>query len=250
MIKNLFAISALIAICLISSCSPVVYAPVGQNVPLLKTNGDVTFNASLATTEDAGGVGLQFASALDSSFALISSLYLMGHKSENEMDGTSSDWEGHGSYFEIGAGKFGKIAGKKSLRYEVFGGLGFGGIKNSLATSQVDVGFIKPFIQPSISVGNDWVEFAFTPRLAFLSYTRQDVRTSDDFLRAEAEDYFREKKSSLIFEPGITLRVGGKIVKGQLQFTGTTHNYEPEDYIEVNNTFFSLGVQVYLSKDR
>src|SRR5689334_19848531 len=85
MIKDLFVISAFVAICLISSCAPVVYAPVGQNVPLLKNKGDITFNASAASTEDAGGVGLQFASALDSSFALISSLYFMGHKSEDNV---------------------------------------------------------------------------------------------------------------------------------------------------------------------
>src|SRR5690349_23747567 len=106
MIKDLFVISAFVAICLISSCAPVVYAPVGQNVPLLKNKGDITFNASAASTEDAGGVGLQFASALDSSFALISSLYFMGHKSEDNVDG-DSEWEGRGSYFEIGAGKIG-----------------------------------------------------------------------------------------------------------------------------------------------
>lgn len=73
------------------SCSPVPYAVIGHNTPLLQTKDEVNLNAALASTDHASGLQLQTAWAFDSSWAIISSFYTM--KSEGSWD-EPEQWNG------------------------------------------------------------------------------------------------------------------------------------------------------------
>ena len=245
--KNSAILLSASILCICTSCNPVLYSSVGQNVPLFKEKGEVAIAASLGTTEDAGGIAFQFAAAPDSSLAIITSFYAMG-SGKNTSSDNSTDWQGKGNYFEIGAGKFGRIGG--NFHYEAFLGLGFGGIRNSYgSSSNVDVKFIKPFLQPSVGlIANQWFDLALTPRIAYVSYTDFMVRTQDQTLQQEADDFYRDKKNSIVLEPGVTIRWGYRSIKAQLQYSGTTLSARPQTYVNINSNYFSLGVQWLISK--
>src|SRR5436190_23999941 len=70
----------------ISSCAPVLYTSVGQNVPLFKEKGEVAISGGASNTENSGndylydyssadGVNLQAAVAIKDNFAVMSSFY-------------------------------------------------------------------------------------------------------------------------------------------------------------------------------
>lgn len=227
-----------------ASCSPVVYSTIGQNVPLLRNKGEFSINASAASSDDGEGGGFQFAAAPDSNFAIITSFYSL----KNE---TSDEWQGRGSYFELGAGRFGHMDPKNKIFIaEIFLGIGYGGIRNSdqNSSSRLDVRFIKPFIQPSIGISGTWYDVALTPRVAWVSYTSQLVSVDDPELRTQAEQFFDDKKNTIVFEPGFTLRLGYKSIRGQLQYNASTFSYRENSDVNINNQFLSMGIHWLISK--
>lgn len=225
----------------LSSCSPVPYANVGQNVPMFRNKGEVSFTGGLGSTEDAQGVGLQAAVAADSSLALIASFYSLKNND-------NTDWTGSGSYIEFGAGRYGVI-NKSICIYDVFGGIGFGGIKNQSGSSSLDIKFMKPFVQGSIGITSKWMDVAFTPRFALPIYTSYKNQLTDPEQRMQAEAFFKESKSQFVFEPGVTLRFGYKGVKANLGFCVSTFSLD-EQYSDVstNNTYLTAGLAFLISK--
>ena len=155
--------------------------------------------------EPASGIGIQGAYSVSDKVALISSLYSMkGNDSEN------NEWEGNGTYFEIGGGLFGGGSKKKFL-YEAFAGIGTGGIKNqSLTNSEhINVKFFKPFIQPSFGFSSRYFDIALIPRVAYLSYTsKDDFNFVQDGEQLDPIQYFNKNDKQFVFEPGITIRGG------------------------------------------
>src|SRR5688572_22818447 len=167
--KTYFLISLAVACIGVSSCSPVLYTTVGQNVPLFKQKGEVAFSGGSAATshEDdvssAEGFNIQAAAAIDSSLSIMCSLYSL-----KNMD-ADNDWIGKGNYFELGIGKF-KQSSKSKLIGEVFCGVGFGEIKNSSTFGDISEHYIKPFIQPSGGFSSKIVDVAITTRVAMVFF--------------------------------------------------------------------------------
>jgi hypothetical protein len=232
---------------LFMACAPVLYSNVGQNVPLLKEKGD--FSAQVALAESDGGeeggwlgrgVGIQGAYAVSEKIAAIGSFYSMAG-----VDDDDTDWQGNGSYFELGAGLYGGQPEKKFL-YEVFLGLGSGSIKNSSvnANDYINVGYLKPFVQPSLAFSTKYFDMALTPRIAFLSYTKKD-----DYRLANTEEYdpisyFEENNNQVLFEPGILFRGGFPSVKLELQINYSTVQGTSVDGFDLNNKWFnSIGLR-------
>ena len=235
---------SLTIVAFVSSCSPVLYSNTGHVVPLFQEKGETMLNASWATTEDASGVAGHFATAVNNDWALIASYYYLA-------DVDDDDWDGHGSQFELGGGRFYTFGQKNRGVVEVFAGVGFGGIDNEFANERLDVGFVKPFIQPSIGVTGPWVDFAFTPRIAFVSYTGQTILIEDPEYRFDAERYFREKKNTFVFEPGMMFRAGYKNIKGQFLLNLSTFRANDDEGLDpnINNQYFSFGIN-YLFSER
>lgn len=225
----------------LSSCSPVPYANVGQNVPMLRNKGEVSFTGGLGSTEDAQGVGLQAAVAADSSLALMASFYSLKNND-------NTDWTGSGSYIEFGAGRYGVINNSIWV-YDVFGGVGFGGIKNQSGMSSLDIKFMKPFVQGSIGLTTKWVEVAFTPRFALPIYTSHKNQLTDPEQRMQADAYFKNNKSQFVFEPGLTFRFGYKGVKGNFGLCLSSFSLD-EQYsdVSVNSTYLTAGLAILISK--
>jgi hypothetical protein len=244
-VKTLFTCLFLFALLLIQSCSPVVYSTTGHVVPLFREKGEATLSGGYATSNNGEGFHVQAAGAVSDKWALLTSVYTMSEKS-------SDRWTGHGTYFEAGAGHFGSFGSDDVFIYETFAGIGFAGIKNTYQSSRLDVNFIKPFIQPSIGISRKWFDVALTPRFGIVSYTSHEIQTSDAAYRAAAENFFDDQKTTFVFEPGLTLRVGAKNLKLQLQYNISTFSYHAEDdnsnlNPSINNQYIGIGLHYLLS---
>lgn len=242
----LFCLSIL-AITLLHSCSPVVYSTTGHVVPLFRRQGEVTLSGGYSNTNDGQGFNVQAAGAITPRWALLTSVYSMSDKS-------SDGWSGHGTYFEGGGGYFGSIGVSNTFIYETFAGVGFAGIRNDYQNSSLDVNFIKPFIQPSIGVSQKWLDVAITPRFGVVSYTNHEIQTTDDNYRTAAENYFNDQKTTFVFEPGMTIRIGAKNLKLQIQYNISTFSYHAENANSnanptINNQYLGIGLH-YLLSDR
>lgn len=230
-----------------SSCSPVLYSTVGQNVPLLKEKGEVSMGAGLAVTNDGSGVSVQLSGAVSNHVALLGSYYSLSSESED-----TDNWSGKGSYGEFAAGTFGPLNAKGNLVYEIFGGVGWGKIDNERNLSVANVKYFKPFVQPSFGFTSPWFEAAFTPRIGVVSYTDHTFKWDDPIEASYWENAFETNKTTLVFEPGITFRSGYKGIKLQMQYSYTTFDpwkaYENGDEPATNTDFFSIGINYMITK--
>ncbi|MFN3839098.1 MAG: hypothetical protein ACK4RF_00190 [Cyclobacteriaceae bacterium] len=224
----------------IASCSPVFYSNVGQNVPLFRKKGEVflaggtskTYNKDDVNVID--GLNLMAAAAIDSNKAVLFSFYSL-------KDDDLYDWNGKGNYIELGYGLFER--GKTSkLNGEVFVGLGYGTINNTgLDGTYINLRFLKPFIQPSGGFSTGVLDFAFTPRIGLVQYisNNSSIELSNDF--------YSKKKSTFVFEPGVTIRLGYRYLKLQYQFSYSTFNYSMNDANPVYSQYESLSLILMIS---
>ena len=235
----------------IQSCSPILYSATGQNVPLFKNKGEVAISGGLCWGKndegDALGGNIQGAVAIDSTWAVMSSLYSMKGPVETFYLGKQSPTTSNGNYVEAGLGKF-KYWPRPKLTGEIFLGTGFGSIKNKIIDERLEAKFIKPFVQPSIGYGGRIFEVALTGRVGLVSFTSNTNTLSDPDQRAEAEKFFNEKHSTMVFEPGLTFRGGYKSVKGQFQYCFSSFSYHSGKYAPMYQNYISFGFTVLFSK--
>jgi hypothetical protein len=207
-------------------------------VPLFTEKGQVSAHVGFAqsnNTDEFGegdGFTIQAATSISGEWAILGGYY--------SLSGEEPDyWKGRGTYFEFGAGKF-KYYEEKKLITELFVGFGRGSISNEGPDMQfVDANFFKLFIQPSLGIKGKNLEAAFTPRIAYVNYTKSDLRIIDSNQESELNDFLDSHR--LVFEPGVTLRGGAEKVKIQLQYSFSTFNYKSnydgETYYPVNKEF-------------
>jgi hypothetical protein len=252
-----FVLSVLIiAVALqLSSCSPVLYSTVGQNVPMFKEKGEFMLQGGYAESygnyTDAGGVSVQAAYAVNNNYAITGSYYgLKGLKEQGSYLGSSpSEWDSKGSYLELGGGKYGSF-NSKPFAWEAFAGLGLGSITNSQLKTNINMKLIKSFIQPSIGYISKYVDLILTPRIGLVSYTSHTSSFVDPMISQQVDEFFEKNKNTLVFEPGITLRAGIKNVKLQLQYNYSTFKTDlgNEENTPVNKDYFSIGFYILISE--
>jgi hypothetical protein len=228
----------------VTSCSPVLYTTSGQNVPLFREKGEVAFNVGYFGIPDVvsdvpyfydtdiKGYAGQFAAAIDSSVAVMSSFYTLK---------ASDEWEVKGTYFDAGVGIFNH---GKEFTGEIFAGIGVGSMKNSYDFEKIDAKYLKFFIQPSGGFTSKVIDMAFTPRIGWVTYTKHSSNVTDPLV----EDFFSQKKTTFVFEPGVTIRMGYKNVKFQYQYNYSTFSYEGTDEFDpVGNRFSSFSLYVLIT---
>lgn len=203
---------------------------------MFKQKGEVSLAAGLASTDDAEGVALQAAAALDSSFAVISSFYSLSAVQGN-------DFDGKGRYFEVGAGLFGKDRKKGMFVWDGYLGSGWGAISNESLNSTFDVAFFKPFVQGSIGLSTDYFEVALTSRIALLNYRKVEYAFFDPEYQIGAQNFKEDNNNKVLFEPGITIRGGYKNIKASLQICTSTFSLDsPYEDLSINSDFISFGL--------
>lgn len=230
------------------ACGPVLYSNVGQNVPLLQEKGEFSGQVSYSSSDGAwvaNGVGLQGAYAISDKVGVISSFYSM-KGAEDQGD----EWEGKGSYFELGVGLFGGNPDKK-ISYEGYAGVGTASIKNTSMVnsgSKLHVNYIKPFIQPSIGFTTRYFDMVLTPRISYLNITSgDDLQPVLDGMPINSGEFLDEINHKVMFEPGILIRGGFPQAKLEIQYNFSTLKEPSEDYYLLNNEFVSIGLRFLIS---
>ncbi|HSI78077.1 MAG TPA: hypothetical protein VK957_19425 [Lunatimonas sp.] len=235
---------------LFMACGPVLYSNLGHNVPLLQEKGEFSGQVAYSGSDgawSASGIGIHGAYSISDNVALISSFYAM---KGDELNDDDNDWEGSGSYFELGGGLFGGDQ-LKMILYEAFAGIGIGGIQNQSLTNRaefINTRFLKPFIQPSVAFSSRYFDVALTPRIAYLTYSSMDdFYFVQDSEQLNPREYFDRNNNRLLFEPGIMIRGGLPGIKLEIQYNHSTLGEPLSDYSLVNANFISLGLRFLIS---
>ena len=232
---------------LVASCHHVYYAPNTPNAPLLSQKGDTRINAlySAGSDSDFEGGELQFGLAVSGKVRIMINGFF-GGVTENT---GSRDEKGNGTYVELGAGRFAALDEKRRWIGELYGGLGFGSVKNDYGLgdhSQVNI--FKPFIQPIVGYKSKYFELAIVPRLSLVTWmVKKNFIGSQENESAKNDlDYISGKPRFFAFEPAFLMRGGGEDVKLQAslsfsRFRSTNVLYSPE-LTETLNA--SIGISV------
>ena len=232
---------------LLSSCSPAFYSTVGQNVPLFHEKGEVALSGGIMSASNTSegfsplnftpGLALQGAVAITSGAALFGSLYHMNYDGQYQING---------NYCELGGGLF-TYKPKSMFIGELFAGVGYGTIDNQMDAQELNAEYIKYFIQPSAGFSGRVFDVAFTPRMGVVNYLSHS--TSD---RADVREFFGEKKTTFVLEPGITIRGGYRNFKAQYQMNYSTFNFSQANYNEefdpVIDCYSSLSLFIMISR--
>lgn len=220
-------------IILLGSCRPQYYKPNRVNAPLLTQKGQVQANA--------GFNGVQAA------YSPAKHLGLIAGYSNYTYDG-HEPWSAHEkvNFFEAGAGYYRAVKDtaytKRHLQfvYDVYGGMGRGKInitnvqKNSLPSATIT----RAFVQPGVGIRTQVVEAAFNMRVCGVYY--------DQFSKPPLSPKYPLRNKLYIFtEPAITLRVGYKAAKLEMQYI---HSFGANtgEMAYVKNVF-NLGISVVIN---
>lgn len=179
-----------------TSCSP-EYVPNMVNSPLFSNQGE--FQATIAT----GNSNFDAQTAL----AVTDNIGIMINGSYgNETNDSSDNFHKH-SFIEAGIGYYEKIGEK--LRYEIYGGYGFGEVEgyfnNNLIEELTDARYNRFFIQPGIGISTGIYDGSFSPRFVLVQMN-------------PVSSNFNSSQNAVYFEPVITSKIGYKYVKFVAQF--------------------------------
>ncbi len=195
-----------------TGCSPTFYVPNTQNVPLIESKGQT--NLSLAGNSNQ--YEFQGAYGITQSLAVQLNGGLMVPA---ELDNGN---RGSGKFLEAGAGYYKSLS--KNLLFEGYGLVGIGNFLNNMpstltaypgTTGKLSANLLRVGIQPALSLHWKWFSLSGSFRLASLSYS--NIEGSLWFDNADQVAFLTDNKSTLIFEPAITIKAGLERVKLQIQ---------------------------------
>jgi hypothetical protein len=196
-----FPASAVLLIILVflSSCST-VYVPNSQSVPLFEEKKQAVVMGALAVGDQSTGADIQAAYAVTDHFAVMGNAYF-GQVVEDwitSIDSNTTTFAGENvpyRNFELAVGYFTKLGTSDGI-FEVYGGWGFGGPRNTIESVREFYRNNHFFVQPNIGGRLGAVDVAFSTRINYVLWP---------------------EFSEVFFEPAFTLRFGWEKVKFQVQ---------------------------------
>jgi len=219
---------------LLCSCTHYYYVSNVQNVPLFKNKNEYRISGSVGTGDESSSVEVQAAVSVTEKLAIMANFM-------NATGGNPGSTNyGKGNYFEGALGYFRPI--ERFGVFEIYGGVG--GCKQHHKYgeyhSKSEVSFGKMFIQPSFGFTSNVIDIAFSTRFSGLNYFDVSGASSDEKLLTLSN------KSHFFLEPAITLRLGWKHVKVQIQYvySGYLNNPKLNFYEPVH---LSIGLSIALT---
>lgn len=204
---------SLFLIAVVCSCTPALYIPNSQNVPLLSEQGQTSitaaFNGEIIDLQAAHSVGNNFGLMLNGTIA----------PEQTNVNGNG----GKGNFVELGGGYF-KPLNEKFL-FEIYGLAGFGKMSNyrGIVSQQppLDGGHIESKmtrlgIQPAIGFKSKYFSAALSGRFTTLNY--MNPKGELYYSGENITERIKNKSNYFLAEPALTLRGGLEKVKVQLQF--------------------------------
>jgi hypothetical protein len=196
-----------LSVIFVSSCA--VYTPNSLNVTGFNKKGQVSVNANAGNTAN-----LQAAIAVSDNFGVMANLM----STSQVVDSDNIKRDGKGNLFEIGVGYFKNTDFK--VRFEFFGGGGIGNVEiiktNASVTRNFSTKANRFFLQPSLGFSGRNFEAFISTRLANVRFNNIETTYSTQDL---IDDSFVDISNSnwMFIEPALTLRVGLKNIKFQMQ---------------------------------
>lgn len=225
-----------------------LYKPNAINTPLLKQQGDFKGTVGVGVMGN-GLLNMQSAYGLTNHVGLM--LNGMYHYKHSATDSVIIGK--HNQYFgEAGAGYFTAFGARNNGMLQCFGGGGFGYTNDYYSHTDENharstATYYNYFIQPGIAYASETAEVAFDLRCNYVSIF--NIRSSDAF-------YNDTTFSFINIEPTLTLRAGGKKLKGFIQTGLTIPAYNSDAYFSANNANgflfgpifkFSIGLNIALN---
>jgi hypothetical protein len=238
-----------------ASCHHVYYAPNTANAPLLNQKGETRVNALYCSGGDSeyNGGEVQAAYAVSKNIGVMANFFSAGKSEEvyNYSSDQYHDEEGKGSYVEFAGGYF-QALGKSKWIGEIYGGTGFGSVKNEYGFGdRSKVGVLKFFIQPAVGYKAKHFEFAIVPKVSLVNWNVKEnhiVAPANESARYELGQV-NNKKNFVVFEPAVLIRAGGSDFKFQLGLSFSGHNrYNTESLTETFNGSFGISLDLKSSK--
>lgn len=233
-----------------AGCSKVMYVPNSINVPLFKEKNE--FRSTISFTD------YQFAYAVSKNIGLMVNGYIKNtdYSTTDIINSgystTSSTYTTSRNLIEGGIGYFSPL--DEGFIFEAYGGGGMGSLaynyyddnSNPNPTSnKYSTNFSRLFIQPSIGYTNDLVDVAFSARIVQLGFNTIKTENYSDVMLKDEQIYNLDKTRYYFIEPAITLRLGYKWAKIQLQALYSNKiNAEPLNYQKFS---FNVGIHINLS---
>ena len=240
-----------------SSCYHVYYAPNTANAPLLAEKGETRINAVYTNGgySDFDGGELQLAHAVGKNVGIMINGFTAG-KSEEVTDysfsgnNSTQTEKGSGSYIELAGGLFKNFDNKKKWIGEIYGGIGYGSVKNDYGSGDHSkVRDTKVFLQPAIGYKSRNFEVTLAPKVSLVNWKVKENRISsfnEDV--KDALNYISQNPRFFTFEPALLLRGGGQNVEVQLGLS--LSKYDVNGLMLVNGLTetlnASLGVSINL----
>jgi hypothetical protein len=224
--------------CAAAGCRP-VYAPNMLNIPLLKKEGE------LRATVDPRN--LQLAYALADAVGLMANGYA---RTETSAPSGSEKWRAEGELLEVGAGYFVPAPrGPDWLLLDLYAGGGAGHLRWEITpagggTRVFDVDGVRLFAQADCGVTSTFADLAIAVRVVSVQYLRTSAEHYDAALLASDHFAGLKRKPWFFVEPAVTLRLGYKWVKLQIQYGRSLQVNRPE--LNYDPGIFSIGVTLSL----
>ncbi len=193
-------------------CSPKFYVPNTQNVPMISEKGQAS--VSLAANGNQGE--FQAAYGISSAVALQVNAGIVRPREEDNGDG------GSGQLFEGGLGYYRNVS--PTVLFDIYALAGFGKMKNDFpstlaaspnTTGKIEADILRFGVQPSLSVHRRHFSLSGSARISSLRYS--NIQGNLIFGGVNQVTYLTDNKTSVLIEPGVTLRLGSEKFKLQVQ---------------------------------
>lgn len=200
-------------------CSPALYTPPVQNVPLPSQKGD----AHLTVSWGESGIDIQSAGAISKRNLIMANVRIDSKKITSALIDFPNRPQSalHHEQFsgEVGFGKYGRFGKLKYGAWSVLGGYGLGSTTETPivgnAFDQATMQYQRFFIQPAIGYNIRSFDIAFSCQGAWV----KSGRISSESALLEGQRY-----SALTLEPAITFSMGGENFRFFTQLSTTIGN--------------------------
>lgn len=234
-----------------TSCSPKYYSPNTHNVPLISEKGELNVSTAITGADVTGVTGFELQGALGLTDNICTQLNIGTLSSNYEND------SGSASHLELGAGYYRNLS--KHFIFETYGLLGFA--KMDIAMIPNNEGhtsiynknrgsltstILKKGAQANIGYRSKYFDLVASTKLSHVSH--HSISGNLTYEGEHQGDYLRDNAQNIMLEPALTLRLGYKGVKFQIQTSRSTNLTNP-DFRQVRS-MTSLGASINISGDR
>lgn len=266
MMKNIYLLSSLFfALC---SCQTprYIYTPSPPNINYFKQKGDAKLTTVYSSGDQNGpngynnGFDIQSGYALTNHFALLGSFYYRSDKDNfygrynysNTINDTASvSYKRH--FFELGAGYFLPLNKKRTVTYNIYGGIALGAfsiseydnLNNTISKYNYKNNMSKLFLQSGLNfMLSPYINFSFTDRLMSIHYGY-----GDSSLFTGYSYYDLNGKNLTAFEHTVNFQFGIPAVKWiKIDASFTSCFIDQKENLKTRPYNGSIGLSFDLSK--